>query len=71
MTNNFSNNCLQTEYFTYNSLYHNFSGSDIYINEVDCAFKTSNGLGEVFQNLDEKRAQSKLPVTEAQKLGYA
>ena len=32
---------------------------------------TSYGLGAVFRCLDEKRAQSKLPVTQAQKLGYA
>ena len=30
-TSNFSNNCLQTDYFTYNSLYHNSSGSEVYI----------------------------------------
>ena len=30
-TRNFSNNCLQTDYFTYNSLYHNSSGSEVYI----------------------------------------
>ena len=33
-TSNLSNNCSQTDYFTYNSLYHNSRGS-----EVDCAFK--------------------------------
>ncbi|CAB1323698.1 unnamed protein product [Coregonus sp. 'balchen'] len=31
-TSHFSNNCLQTDYFTYNSLYHNSSGSEVYIN---------------------------------------
>jgi hypothetical protein len=33
--------------------------------------KSSYGLGAVFRRLDEKRAQSKLPVPKAQKLGYA
>jgi hypothetical protein len=33
--------------------------------------KTSYGLCAVFCRLDEKHAQSKLPVTQAQKLGYA
>jgi hypothetical protein len=28
---NFSNKCLQTDYFTYNSLYHNSSGAEVYI----------------------------------------
>ena len=32
---------------------------------------TSLGYGAVFSPPDEKRAQSKLPVTQAQKLGYA
>ena len=31
MTSNVSNNCLQTDYFTYNPLYHNSSGSEVYI----------------------------------------
>ena len=38
-TSNYSNNCLQTDYFTYNLLYHNSSGSEVYINYDDCAFK--------------------------------
>jgi hypothetical protein len=29
-TSHFSNNCLQTDYFTYNSLYHKSSGSEVY-----------------------------------------
>jgi hypothetical protein len=33
--------------------------------------KSSYGLGAVFRRLDEKCAQSKLQVTQAQKLGYA
>ena len=33
-TSKFSNNCLQTDYFTYNSLYHNSSGSQVYIHQV-------------------------------------
>jgi hypothetical protein len=33
-TSNFSKNCLQTDYFTSNSLYHNSRGSD-----VECVFK--------------------------------
>ena len=33
--------------------------------------KTSYGLGIVFRCLDEKRAQSKLPGPQAQKLGCA
>ena len=37
----FSNNCLKTDYFTYNSLCHNSSGSEVYIHLVDCAFKTA------------------------------
>ena len=31
VTSHFSKNCLQTDYFTYNSLYHNSSGSEVYI----------------------------------------
>ena len=30
-TSNFSKFFLQTDYFTYNSLYHNSSGSEVYI----------------------------------------
>ena len=35
------------------------------------AVKTSLGSGAEFLRPDEKRAQSKLPATQAQKLGYA
>ena len=34
-----TDNCLQTDYFTYNSLYHNSSVSEVYIRSVDCVFK--------------------------------
>ena len=35
-TSHFSNNCLQTDDFTYNSLYHNSSGSEVYIQTWLC-----------------------------------
>jgi hypothetical protein len=38
MTCIFSNNCLQTYYFTYNSLYHNSSGSEVYITKLLCLY---------------------------------
>ena len=38
-TSNISNNCLQTDYFTSISLYHNSSGLEVYIQKDECAFK--------------------------------
>ena len=41
------------------------------IQTTKSVLKTFYVLGAVFQRLDEKRAQSKQPVTQGQKLGYA
>ena len=45
-TSNVSRNCLQTDYFIYNSLYHNSSGSEVYVHYVDCAFKQLGKIPE-------------------------
>ena len=38
---------------------------------INCLWFIEQAWETVFKRLDEKPAQSKLPVTQAQKLGYA
>jgi hypothetical protein len=59
-TSHFSNNCLQTDYFTYNSLYHNSSGSEVYIQKVDCAFKQFGKFQKMIPENDLHKSDSSL-----------